>query len=108
MGVDAVIATVDGEIDMATAPRFVRHIEELLAGRPPAVIADLTRVSFLGSAGVIGLLTLASAAQGVNVPFCLVSDQRAVLRPLQVTAVDRAIVVHRTLADARTWLAGPD
>jgi len=91
---------------MATAPALVRRIEELIAGQPAAVVADLTRVSFLGSAGVMALLKLAGAARLAQVAFCVVSDQRAVLRPLHVTATDRTIVVHATLEDARAWLSG--
>ncbi|MET8995912.1 STAS domain-containing protein [Amycolatopsis sp. NPDC004169] len=101
---ELLIASVDGEIDMATAPRFVHHVEELLAERRVAVIADLTKVSFLGAAGVVGLLTLTTAAQAADVPFCVVTDQRAVLRPLQVTAVDRVVVVHATFERAHAWL----
>lgn len=89
---------------MATAPRFVHHVEELLGERRVAVIADLTKVSFLGAAGVVGLLTLTTAAQAADVPFCVVTDQRAVLRPLQVTAVDRVVVVHATFERAHAWL----
>ncbi|MEU4519195.1 hypothetical protein AB0F52_10835 [Amycolatopsis sp. NPDC024027] len=36
-----VLATASGEIDLATARMFVRHLESTLAGPPTAVIADL-------------------------------------------------------------------
>jgi anti-sigma B factor antagonist len=68
------------------------------------VIADLTHVGFVGSAGLNALHRITNHAQAADVAFCVVSDQRAVLRPLHMTALDHGIIVHATLADARAWL----
>ncbi|MGV9360208.1 hypothetical protein [Amycolatopsis sp. NPDC003731] len=53
-----------------------RHLD-----RPTPFVASThgtsrIQASFLGAAGVVGLLTLTAAAQAAKVPFCVVTDQR--------------------------------
>ncbi|MGW5715048.1 STAS domain-containing protein [Amycolatopsis sp. NPDC003865] len=99
-----VLATVSGEIDLATARAFTQHLESTLAGPPSAVIADLGRVTFLSSSGLAALQIFAQAAKSAGVAFCLVSTQRAMLRHLQLTALDRVMTIKPTVAEARAWL----
>ncbi|WP_372665881.1 STAS domain-containing protein [Amycolatopsis kentuckyensis] len=101
-----VLATVSGEIDLATAHAFARHLESTLAGAPSAVIADLDEVTFLSSSGLAALQIFAHAANSAGVAFCLVSAQRTVLRHLQLTGLDRNLTIKPTVAGARTWLSG--
>ncbi|WP_410612448.1 STAS domain-containing protein [Amycolatopsis sp. lyj-109] len=100
-----VLATVSGEIDLATARAFTRHLESTLAGAPSAVIADLGRVTFLSSSGLAALQIFAQAANSAGVAFCLVSAQRTMLRHLHLTALDRDMTIKPTVAEARTWLS---
>ncbi|MFG1644125.1 STAS domain-containing protein [Amycolatopsis sp. NPDC049252] len=99
-----VLATVSGEIDLATARTFTRHLESTLVGPPAAVIADLNQVGFLSSSGLAALQIFAHAANSAGVTFCLVSAQRAALRHLQLTALDREMTIKPTVAEARAWL----
>ena len=101
-----VLATASGEIDLATARAFTQHLESTLAGPPSAVIADLGRVTFLSSSGLAALQIFTQAANSAGVAFCLVSAQRTMLRHLQLTALDRAMTIKPTVAEARTWLTG--
>ncbi|WP_158104157.1 STAS domain-containing protein [Amycolatopsis pretoriensis] len=101
-----VLATVSGEIDLATARAFAQHLESTLAGPPNAVITDLEEVAFLSSSGLAALQIFAHAANSAGVAFCLVSAQRTVLRHLQLTGLDRDLTIKHTVADARTWLCG--
>ncbi|WP_410566918.1 anti-sigma factor antagonist [Amycolatopsis sp. cmx-4-61] len=100
------LVSVSGEIDLGTARAFARRLETTLTGDPVGVIADLQGVAFLSSAGLAALQIFAAAAEAAGVAFCLVSDHRTVLRPLQLTALDRGITIRPTVAEARTWLTG--
>ncbi|MGW4065474.1 STAS domain-containing protein [Amycolatopsis sp. NPDC004747] len=99
-----VLATVSGEIDLATARAFTQHLESTLAGPPDAVIVDLDSVTFLASSGLAALQIFTQAANSAGVAFCLVSTQRAMLRHLQLTALDRVMTIRPTVTDARAWL----
>jgi anti-anti-sigma factor len=80
------VLTVDGEVDLHTAPQLVDATDAAL--RPPGdgpvevVVADLTRVVFLSSAGLGTLASLAGRLGEDGVALRLVAgENRAVTRP---------------------------
>src|SRR5688500_13225353 len=58
---DAVVVTVHGEIDMASAPHLQSALDEALRDAPAAVVVDMSNVGFLGSAGLSVLLAASEA-----------------------------------------------
>ncbi|WP_051022565.1 STAS domain-containing protein [Nocardia pneumoniae] len=94
---DAVIVTVHGEIDMASAPRLQSALDEALRNAPPAVVVDMSNVGFLGSAG-LSVLVAASEAAGSGALRVVPSD--AARRPIELTALDRLLTVFDTVEDA--------
>jgi len=77
-----------GEIDVSIAPAVVSHAEQLLAGRPRAVVVDLTAVTFLDSAGIGALVALNNAAGEAGVPTVqLVPGPPNVMRVLQIVGL---------------------
>ena len=53
------VLAVGGEIDMVTAPRLEKAIDDVLADDPPTLVIDLTDVTLLAS---VGLRLLATAS----------------------------------------------
>jgi len=51
-GADDVLVSVEGEVDLATAPELEAALERALAGKPRRVVVDLRRVQFLDSSGL--------------------------------------------------------
>ena len=91
------IVTVQGEVDMASAPQLQAALEDAQRGGDPLVV-DMSEVGFLGSAGLSVLLVISEAAApgaGLRV---VVSD--AVRRPIELTGLDKLLSVHESLADA--------
>ncbi|MDD7968692.1 STAS domain-containing protein [Actinomycetospora lemnae] len=98
-----VLLRVIGEVDMLTA----RHLADVLhgsvttvaddrdvAGRanePPAVVADLEGVTFLGASGLDVLADVNVAATARDVRLVLVATHRTVLHPIRLTALDRCL-----------------
>ncbi|MFR9749989.1 STAS domain-containing protein [Nocardia sp. 004] len=93
----AVIVTVHGEIDMASAPSLQSALDEALRAASPAIVVDMSDVGFLGSAG-LSVLLAASEATGTGGLRVVPSD--AARRPIEVTALDRLLMVFDTVADA--------
>lgn len=54
---DAVRVVVEGELDLATAPRLAGELARAAAEEVPLVVADLTDVAFLDSTTLVVLLT---------------------------------------------------
>jgi anti-sigma B factor antagonist len=96
-----VVLRVSGELDMLTAPILTEYVQEQF-GRDTAsgqrtVVFDLTRVSFLGSAGLAVLAHAQTAAAGRGDAVQIVATARAVLRPLEVTGLDKVLDVRPDL-----------
>jgi anti-sigma B factor antagonist len=97
---DVCTVTVSGEVDCLTAPGLQDALEEVLdrPDVPRRVVLDLSRVTFLGAAGLAVLAlthhTAASTGREVSVR-C--GTARAVIRPLQITGLWSAfhIIDHR-------------
>jgi anti-sigma B factor antagonist len=88
IGRDALGLSIDGELDLYTAP----EVHEELASIPPDVryvIADLTGLSFLDSAGMATLLATARRLAERRGTMTLVVGDESVLRVLRVTGLDR-------------------
>ncbi|NUP27279.1 MAG: STAS domain-containing protein [Nocardia sp.] len=97
------IVTVQGEVDMASAPQLQTALEDAQRGGD-ALIVDMSDVGFLGSAGLSVLLVISEAAEpgaGLRV---VVSD--AVRRPIELTGLDKLLSVHESLPAALA--ASPD
>ncbi|ANY07937.1 anti-anti-sigma factor [Pseudonocardia sp. HH130630-07] len=83
---DAVVVGVLGEIDTMTAP----VVRERIAGRIPSarlLVIDLTRVTFLGSAGLAALVEAKEKAEAAGITLRLVCGSHAVTRALQATSL---------------------
>ena len=87
----AVVLTVDGEVDLYTAPQLVDTVVAALhqpgGGAPDGgpiefVVADLTGVAFLSSAGLGTLVALATRLGDDGIGLRLVAgENKAVTRP---------------------------
>jgi anti-sigma B factor antagonist len=90
----AVVVTVTGEVDMVTAPAVREAVDE--ARRDPGVavvVIDLSDVDYFGSAGLQTLLwahNTVLAHHGLTLRV-VVDHTRAVIRPLQITGLDREL-----------------
>jgi anti-anti-sigma factor len=96
---DAVVLKVAGDIGLATAPQLTEVALAILERRPRALIVDMSRVSFLASAGLAALVELHRQA-GDDVRFRVVAAGSTVVRPLTLSGLDTLIAVRATLTDA--------
>jgi anti-sigma B factor antagonist len=95
---DAIVLSVAGDIGLASAPQLVEVATAILDRRPRALVVDMSRVSFLASAGLAALVDLRRRAGAVT--FRVVASTSTVVRPLALAGLDTLIDVRATLADA--------
>ena len=89
--VDGVTIQLHGELDMATAPRLGRVLDEALDTMPDAVRLDLSELTFVDSTGIRVLITACRRAKDQNCSVILHAPREHVLRTLKLTGVDRLI-----------------
>lgn len=92
---EVAVVTVSGELDLDTVPEVRTALETAVSGSA-SLVADLSDVVFFSSAGLSLLLEFRRRVDA----FSLVATRRAVLRPIQVTAVAPLLNVVASLDDA--------
>jgi anti-sigma B factor antagonist len=94
-----VVVSVSGSVDMLTAPGLAESLDSALAKKPNGLIVDLSKVDFLGSAG-ISVLMKTRDTLGESTPFCVVADGPTTHRPLTLLGINEMMCLCRTLDDA--------
>jgi anti-sigma B factor antagonist len=99
-----VVIAVEGEIDVDTADEVLDALRAGFSCEGPALVADLTGVSFFGSTGISTLITAHELADEHSKDFHVVAPHRAVKRPLQVTGVADVLLLHDSVDEALSAL----
>jgi anti-sigma B factor antagonist len=94
-----VIITAAGEIDIFTVARLREQLFTL-AGHGRPLIADLDQVTFLGAAGLGALAGAARRAAASGASLHVVCARPQTRHLLQLTGLNRALRLARTLNDA--------
>lgn len=90
---DRAIVTVRGDFDLQVAQRVVEELAKVEAGEPALVIIDLSRVSFLDSAGM-GVIAAAQArATEAGRDLAVVRPPYSVRRAFEVSGFGDVITV---------------
>jgi anti-anti-sigma factor len=92
---DTVVLSVNGEVDMATAPALEESIKGALERAPKTLVVDLSGVDFLASAGMSVLIGGNQQAVG-RTRFRLVAAGSATLRPMELTGIAAQFSIHPT------------
>jgi anti-sigma B factor antagonist len=94
-----VVVSLAGELDMSTAPDAAAALRAATVDAR-AVVVDMTELRFFASAGLNILLQLRQDLQDKGVDVGLATNQRAVLRPMELMGVADQFAIHATLAAA--------
>jgi anti-anti-sigma factor len=94
------VVAVEGEIDVDTADDVLDAVRLGFVSAGPALIADLTLVSFFGSTGISTLISAHELAEENGKKLHVVAPQRAVRRPLQVTGVADVLSLYDSVEEA--------
>lgn len=86
------VLEVHGEIDLAEADAIRDRMDRLLRDRPQRAVLDLSGVEFLGSHGLTAVVRSSRSAGAAGVRLVGVTgSNRAVLRPIRMTGLDRVV-----------------
>lgn len=101
----AVVLTVSGEVDMLSSPQLAESIQTTLATKPAALIVDLSKVSFLASAGMTVLVTANGDVQPPT-RFAVVANGSATSRPIKLMGIDSVLPLYNSLDAALSGIEG--
>jgi anti-sigma B factor antagonist len=89
----ATLVVLRGDLDLATAPELRECLVEVI-DESARIVVDLEAVDFLDSAGLGILVGGLKRARSRGGELELVSSSREVLKPLELTGLDRVFTIH--------------
>ena len=99
------VVSVTGEIDAFTSPTLEQELELVLGDGASNVVVDLGEVAFIDSTALRVLLRALPRFSGRGGKLVLVTDDRRVLKTLEITGLDMKFTVEPRLAEAIAQLA---
>ncbi|MCE3554694.1 STAS domain-containing protein [Pseudonocardia sp. RS11V-5] len=96
----ATVVAIAGEIDLVTAAGLDETLQAELEAEPAVLVLDLTGVDFFTSVGLTAVALAQRGAEERGVALRVVADSRRVLRPLQITGMDRTLALYPSRAAA--------
>ena len=106
LGNDAFVVSVTGEVDMQTSSEIERELRQVLALGGRSVAVDLVEVGFIDSTALGLLIRFQPRFRARGGELLIVSDDRRVLRTLEIIGLDRIFRIERTLGEAVGELSG--
>ena len=100
VGNNGFVVSVSGEVDLHTAPEMERELLEVLQRGSNSVVVDLAEVGFIDSTVLGLLLRYKPRFRSRGGDLVLVSDDRRILRTLEITGLDRIFRIEQRLGDA--------
>lgn len=94
-----VIVTVQGSVDVLTAPQLSEAVDNALTGEPRGLIIDLSTTEFLASAGMSALVAAHEAIAPTG-KLGVVADGPSTARPIRLVGLDQTLTLYPTLEDA--------
>jgi anti-sigma B factor antagonist len=85
------LARVEGDVDVATAPRLREQLIGVITGGQPRIILDLDGVDFLDSTGLGVIVGVLKRARTLGGDMRLVCTQPGVRKVFEITALDRTM-----------------
>ncbi|MFJ8962454.1 STAS domain-containing protein [Lentzea sp. NPDC102401] len=94
------IVVLTGEVDMVTEVDPLAGAIAAVKRTSAGLVIDLNAVTFFGSSGINLLVAARQHARLMGVPFAVVADRPAVLKPLEITGMDVCLALFPSVPDA--------
>ncbi|KIL98228.1 Anti-sigma F factor antagonist (spoIIAA-2) Anti-sigma B factor antagonist RsbV [Paramagnetospirillum magnetotacticum MS-1] len=93
------IMTLSGEVDLRHSPTLRKALMDLMLEKRPVAV-DLSRVEYIDSSGIAGLVEAYQMARKNDTRFVLAAISDPVRRVLQLSRLDRVFTIADTLDSA--------
>src|SRR3954453_17468429 len=101
------VVTVEGEIDIFTAPDFKERIAGAIDAGGEIVIVDLARTTFIDSSSLGVLISAHRRLRQRGGRLIIACDVRAVLNTFKITGLDSVLELHPDREEALAAREGP-
>jgi anti-sigma B factor antagonist len=99
------VISVDGELDLATAPRLKWMLIDSLQAGQSQIVVDLSRATFMDSTA-LGVLVGVNRSLDAGARLAIVCAQSSVLRIFELSGMDGVFAIFPTLDEALPYARG--
>lgn len=93
------VISVEGELDLATAPRLKWMLIDCLQAGQSRLVVDLSQTSFMDSTA-LGVLVAVNRSLAAEVALAIVCPRATVLRIFELSGMDGVFAIFATLEEA--------
>jgi len=104
VGEDAYVSSLDGEVDLYTAPDFKQQLLEVIGQGGRQVIVDFTDTTFIDSTTLGVLVGGVKRLRQNDGQLSLVCSDRNITKIFEITGLDRVFTIHSTRDEALAQL----
>src|SRR5436309_14137004 len=94
---------LEGEIDLHVSPSITELLNDMIEQKPERLVVDLSRVTYIDSAGLAALIGAMQRVEGYGGKFLLAGLQETVRSIFEISRLDQ---VFQIFPDADAALAG--
>ena len=102
------VAAVSGRVDNANGEAFQAALKDGIPEGEPALVLDCARLSYIGSAGLRGLLAAARRFQGPGQAIGMCGLKGPIRSVVALSGFDKIIPVHGSMTEALTAVSGEE
>jgi len=95
--------TLEGEVDVYTAPQLKERLVALLDGGCVSVIIDLEKVAFIDSSGLGVLVSALRRAREKDGVVRIVCTRDSILKIFRITGLDKVFPIFSDASEAREF-----
>lgn len=97
---ESYVVSIEGELDLHTAPELEQALGTILARGGRSVVVDLAGLEFIDSAALAAMLRAQPRFRARGGRFLIVTEDRRILRTLEITGLDRTFAIEPRLGNA--------
>jgi len=88
------VLPLEGEIDLHVSPRIASSLQSLIATKPPHVVVDLSKVSYIDSSGLAVLIEGMQNVTAYGGRFALAGLQESVRPIFEIARLDQVFKIY--------------
>jgi anti-anti-sigma factor len=97
---EVTVISIAGSVDALTAATVTEYFEQTLEGGRPRIVADLSGVDFMSSAGLRALLAALKQSRQMGGDLCLAAAKPGVERVLKMSGFTSILKTYTTVDEA--------
>jgi anti-sigma B factor antagonist len=88
------VLPLEGEIDLHVTPRIAASLEAMARDKPPRIVVDLSRVTYIDSSGLAVLVEGMQSVEEYGGKFALAGLQESVKSIFETARLDQVFLIY--------------